>query len=94
MFPVIIHLYNEDSCFDNKIFIKINLPYIPTVNSRLWLTEKHKKELIKQIKNLKGYHKTIYSNIRHIDDYNIVYIIAYDETDNITHICLSTEEAY
>lgn len=89
MFPIIIHLYNDDSYFDNKVSIKINLPYIPTVNSRIWLTEKHKEDLVEKSKNLIGYSKTIYSYIRHIDDYNIVKYIAYDETTNITHICLS-----
>lgn len=35
MFPVIVHLLSKDSCFDNKVFIEISLPYIPAVNSRL-----------------------------------------------------------
>lgn len=89
MFPIKIHLYNEDSCFDDKVSIKINLPYIPTVGSYLWLTEEHKYELFNQTKTLTGYYKTVYSNKRHIDDYNIVRCVAYDETDDITHICLS-----
>ena len=94
MFPVIIHLLSEDSCFDNKVSIKISLPYIPNVNSRLWLTEEHKEELVKKIKNLTGYSKTVYSHMRHIDDYCIVYAVAYNETDNVTDICLSDEEYY
>ena len=32
--------------------------------------------------------------MRHIDDYCIVYAVAYNETDNVTHICLSDEEYY
>ena len=89
MFPVIIHIDNEDSCFDDKVSIRIILSYIPTIGSYLWLTEKHKYELFNQIKSLTGYYKTVYSNMRHIDDYNIVKYIAYDETTNVTHICLS-----
>lgn len=89
MFPIIIHLYNEDSCFDNEVSIKIILPYIPTVNSRIWLTEEHKEELVKKINNLTSYSKTMYYNRRHINDYTIVKYIAYDEIGKITHICLS-----
>lgn len=92
MFPVIIHIYNENSCFDSDVSIRINLPYIPAVGSYLWLTEENKEKLVKQIKNLTGYSKTVYSHMRHIDDYCVVYTVAYDETDNITDICLSDEE--
>ena len=48
MFPVTIHILSKDSFFDNKVPIRISLPYIPTVNSRIWLTEKHKEELVKK----------------------------------------------
>lgn len=94
MFPVIIHLLSKDSCFDNKVSIEISLPYIPAVNSRIWLTEKHKEELVEKIKNLTDYSKTVYSHMRHIDDYCVVYAVAYDETNSITNICLSDEEYY
>ena len=89
MFPIKIHIDNEDSCFDDKVSIKIILPYIPTVGSYLWLTKEHKEELYNQINNLTGYSETVYSNMRPIDDYNIITCVAYDETDDITHICLS-----
>lgn len=84
-----IHLHTDYGYFDNKVSIEINLPYIPAVNSLLWLNEKHKKELIEKIKNLKDDFKEIYRNIDNIDTYNVVYIIAYSELNNITHICLS-----
>lgn len=51
MIKIRVHVHNEELFMDEKVFVDIELPFVPQKGDALFLTEEHKNELVQQAKS-------------------------------------------